>query len=79
VTLGDLTPEEIRIVLKAAIAAAFNWTILVVCLTLLYTLGMCIAVASSWESQHSILWSAIDGALSWAYLIWHFWLQPLIS
>jgi hypothetical protein len=41
-------------------------------------IGMMIAVAVSWEAQHSVLWSTIDGCLGWLYLIYHFWLSGLL-
>jgi len=42
------------------------------CVSLPYVLGMCIAVAISWEASHSVLWASVDGVLSWAFIVYHY-------
>ena len=32
--------------------------------------GSALAIAISWSEHHSILWSIIDGFLSWVYVIY---------
>ena len=34
-------------------------------------LGSAIAVAISWSVNHSIVWAAIDGILSWIYVLYY--------
>jgi hypothetical protein len=46
-------------------------------LWLSYVLGVCIAVAVSWEATHSLLWAVLDGAASWLYLVYHFFISTL--
>lgn len=39
----------------------------------LYVLGLVIAVVLSWSVNHSILWMAIHGSLSWLYVGYYIW------
>lgn len=39
-------------------------------LSLTYALGMSIAVVLSWSRNASILWSALHGLFSWAYVLY---------
>jgi len=43
-----------------------------VIVAVVYLLGMCIAVAISWEANHSVLWASLHGILSWVFIIYHF-------
>jgi hypothetical protein len=44
---------------------------IVAAVSLVYFLGLSIAVAISWESNHSILWAMLHGILSWLFVIYH--------
>ncbi len=44
-----------------------------------YVLGMCLAVVVSWEANHSVGWSSLDGILSWIYILFHFVIRPVTS
>jgi hypothetical protein len=39
-------------------------------ISLLYALGMCLAVVLSWSRSASILWCTLHGLLSWGYVIY---------
>jgi hypothetical protein len=49
------------------------------CGVAIYNVGMCIACIVSWEQNRSILWAAIDGLLGWMFVVYHFWIVPLMS
>jgi hypothetical protein len=35
------------------------------------TFGNALAIAISWSQNHSVLWSIIDGFLSWLYVLYY--------
>jgi hypothetical protein len=35
------------------------------------TFGNALAIAMSWSTNHSVIWSVIDGFLSWIYVIYY--------
>jgi len=40
------------------------------------SLGSALAVAISWSVHKSILWAAIDGVLSWLYVLYYALTRP---
>ena len=38
---------------------------------LVYYLGMVLSVVVSYEKYHSVGWSALYGAISWVYIVYH--------
>ncbi len=35
------------------------------------TFGNALAIAMSWSTNHSVIWSVIDGFLSWIYVVYY--------